>query len=74
MTDRIRNEPALVIGLVQATLALVIAFGLELSEEQVGAVLAVTAAVLALVVRSQVTPNRTTVRLRQQLHAANRED
>ena len=72
--DRIRNEPALVIGLVQAALALVIAFGLELSEEQVGAVLAISAAVLALVTRSQVTPNRTTVRLRQQLRAANRED
>lgn len=56
MLARIRNEPALVIGAVQAILALVIAFGFDLSNEQVGAILAVTAALLALVTRSRVTP------------------
>jgi hypothetical protein len=56
MIDRIRNEPALVAGLVQAVLGLLLAFGLELSIEQVGAIMAVTAAVLAFVVRSVVTP------------------
>jgi hypothetical protein len=54
--DRIKAEPALVAGLVQAVLTLVVAFGLDLSTEQVAAILTVTAAVLALVVRSQVTP------------------
>lgn len=50
------REPALVIGAVQAVLALVVAFGLKLSVEQTGAILAATAAVLAVVTRSQVTP------------------
>jgi hypothetical protein len=54
--DRIKAEPALVAGLVQAVLTLVVAFGLDLSTEQVAAILTVTGAVLALVVRSQVTP------------------
>ena len=56
MLARIRTEPALIAGLVQAILALAIAFGLDLTPVQVGAILAVTAAVLAVVVRSQVTP------------------
>lgn len=56
MIDRIKREPALVSGLVAAALALAIAFGLDLTEKQVGAIMAVVAAVLALVVRSQVTP------------------
>lgn len=58
MNERIRREPALVVGLVQAILALVVAFGLDLSGEQTAAILAVTAAVLAFVVRSQVTPTQ----------------
>ena len=50
------REPALVLGAVQAVLALVVAFGLKLSVEQTGAILAATAAILAVVTRSQVTP------------------
>ena len=53
---RLSTEPAVIAGIVQAVLALVVAFGLELTQEQVGSILAVTAAVLALFVRSQVTP------------------
>lgn len=56
MIDRIRNEPALVAGFVQAALALAIAFGLPLSDVQVAAILALTAAALAFVVRSKVAP------------------
>ena len=56
MIDKIRNEPAVVTGLVQAVLALVVAFGFDLTGEQTAAIVAVTAAVLAFVVRSQVTP------------------
>lgn len=61
MLDKIKAEPAMVAGLVQAVLALAIAFGLPLSDVQVGAILAATAAVLAFVVRSRVTPVRTYV-------------
>lgn len=50
------REPALVMGVIQTVLALVLAFGVDLSTEQVGAILAVSAAVLSLVVRAKVTP------------------
>lgn len=56
MLTRIKAEPALVAGFVQAVLALVVAFGLDLSPEQIGAILAVTAAGLALFTRSRVSP------------------
>jgi hypothetical protein len=51
-----KREPALVIGVLQAVVALAVAFGFGLSAEQTGAILAVSAALLALVTRSQVTP------------------
>jgi hypothetical protein len=50
------REPALIAGLVQALLALAIAFGLQLSPEQMAALVAATSAVLAVVVRRTVTP------------------
>lgn len=50
------REPAMVIALVQAALVLGVSFGLHLTPEQSGAILAVTAAVLGLVTRSQVSP------------------
>jgi hypothetical protein len=50
------REPAMVLALVQAMLALVVAFGLNLAPDQIGASLAVTAVVLGLVTRSQVSP------------------
>lgn len=56
MLDRIKSEPAVIAGLVQATLGLLLAFGVDLSQEQVGAIMAVTAAGLAFVVRANVTP------------------
>lgn len=48
------REPALILAAVQAVLALALAFGFDLTEEQVGAVLAVTAALLGLVTRQSV--------------------
>ena len=56
--ERIKNEPALAIGLVSSVIALALAFGFTLSDEQVGGIMAVVVAVLALVTRSQVTPTR----------------
>ena len=50
------REPALILAAVQAILALVAAFGLDLSAEQTGAILAVSAALLGILTRSQVTP------------------
>jgi len=54
--ERLRTEPALVAGVVQALLALLLAFGVPLSDEQVGAIIAVSAAILAIVVRQRVSP------------------
>jgi hypothetical protein len=46
----------MVLALVQAVIALVVAFGLNLAPNQIGAILAVTAVVLGLITRSQVSP------------------
>jgi hypothetical protein len=50
------REPALVLAAVQAIISLVIAFGLNLSGVEVGAIMAVSAAVAGLIVRSKVSP------------------
>lgn len=52
----VRKEPVMFQGVLQASIALLAAFGMSMSVEQVGAVLAFTAAVLTFVTRSQVTP------------------
>lgn len=57
----LKLEPAVIAGLVSAVLALFIAFGVDLSQEQVGTIMAVVSAVLALVVRQAVTPNEKVV-------------
>ena len=56
MLDKIRSEPVLVTALIQAVLTLVVSFGLQLSADQIGAILACSGAVLAIVARSQVSP------------------
>jgi LysM repeat protein len=50
------REPAMVLALVQAVIALVVAFGLNLAPDQIGAILAVTAVILGLITRSRVSP------------------
>ncbi len=52
----LNSEPAVIIGAVNALIALAVGFGLELSTEQVGLIMAAVAALLTLVVRSKVTP------------------
>lgn len=61
MLDRMRREPALIGGLVQAVLAVAVAFGLDLTTEQQAAILGLSAAALgvAVGVRSRVTPTVT---------------
>jgi len=54
--NAIKAEPALVSGLIAALLALGISFGLPVTAEQTGFFMAVVSAILAVVVRSQVTP------------------
>lgn len=50
------REPALILGAIQAIIALGVGFGLHWSAEQVTLVTAASAAILALITRSQVSP------------------
>jgi hypothetical protein len=50
------REPTMVLALFQASIALVVAFGLNLAPDQIGAILAVTAVILGLIARSRVSP------------------
>ena len=54
------REPAMVPARVQAVIALVVAFGLNLAPDQLGAILAVTAVILGFITRSRVSPATTT--------------
>lgn len=56
--ETIRREPALVAGIVQAVVVCLVAFGLPLTDVQQGAILALSAAILAVFVRQRVTPTR----------------
>lgn len=48
------REPALILAAVQALLALLVGFGLDLSAEQVSLITAAVAAVVGLLIRRQV--------------------
>ncbi len=50
------REPAAILGLIQAGLALAIGFGLQLSGEQTALVMAFSAAFVAIITRQSVTP------------------
>jgi hypothetical protein len=50
------REPAVILGAIQAVLALGLSFGLQLTSGQMGAIMAAAAAVIALLVRRQVSP------------------
>jgi hypothetical protein len=49
-----KREPALLIGALNALLAVGVGFGLDVTPEQVGLINAAVAAVLAVVIRSNV--------------------
>lgn len=50
------REPAMILGLLQSGLALYVGFGGHLTGEQIGLLMACSAALLGLITRSQVTP------------------
>lgn len=56
MSDLWGREPALILGLVNAGLALAVGFGLHVSPQQCAAINAFVAAILAVITRTQVTP------------------
>lgn len=48
----------MVLALVQCAIVLAVSFGLRLTPEQTGAILAFTAVVLGLLTRTQVSPTK----------------
>jgi hypothetical protein len=56
MWELIKREPVAFQGLIQAVTALGTSFGLGLNGTQVGAILAVTAALLSFLTRQRVSP------------------
>lgn len=50
------KEPAVLIGLAQALIAVAVAFGLDLNAEQIGVLYALMSAVSAVIVRQRVSP------------------
>ena len=56
MLEFIRGEPAIITGAAAALIALAVAFGLELTADQVGALMAVVSIVASVVTRQLVTP------------------
>lgn len=50
------REPVAILTVVQMVITLLVTFGLRLTPEQTGAIVAVTAAILGLIARSKVTP------------------
>ena len=52
----IKWEPVAIQGLIQAGLAMAIAFGTPLSTEQAGTIMAFTAAILAVLTRRKTNP------------------
>jgi hypothetical protein len=55
LMDVIRREPVLSQGIVQAVFACAAAFGLPMTQQQLGTVLALSAASMALLARSHTT-------------------
>lgn len=50
------REPAVILSLVSALIAVGVGFGLDVTPEQVGLIMAAVSAVIGFVTRSQVTP------------------
>jgi hypothetical protein len=52
------REPAVILGLVQAAITVGVLFGLDWTLEQQAAVIALAAAILGVLTRSQVSPKK----------------
>ena len=50
------SEPTMILAVVQSIIALVISFGVGLTTEQVGAIMAASSAIIGLITRSRVVP------------------
>ena len=57
MIQRLKEEPAAIMGVIQTALVVIVLFGFKLSPQQSAGILALSAAVLALITRKMVTPS-----------------
>lgn len=58
LIERVRREPVLATALLASVLTLLVSFGVEITDEQMGAIGAVATAALALVARTKVSPTK----------------
>lgn len=58
--QKLNDEPVVFLYLIQAIIALVVAFGLPLSIEQKTSIIGVTSTLLTIIARQQVTPTSKT--------------
>ena len=55
---KLQNEPVMIAAAIRAVIVAAIAFGLDMTPEQMGSLMLAVEAILAVVTRSQVTPNQ----------------
>ncbi len=67
MIKLIQSEPVLFQATIQAGMAVIMSFGVHLSVEQIGTIMAFTAAVLAFWTRQQVTAHANNPALKEEI-------
>lgn len=53
-----KREPAMILAVIQAGIAIAITFGINLTDEQIGTIMGFVSLVIGLITRSQVTPTK----------------
>jgi len=56
VSDKVKREPAIIMGVVNAAIALATGFGLGLDTDTISAITAITSIISSLIVRQKVTP------------------
>lgn len=56
MLEVVKNEPVLIVALVEALLTMALLFGAPLTKEQIAGIIVVVGLLLAIVARAMVTP------------------
>lgn len=73
MIQRLLNNPTLIVGFVEAVIALAVSFGLDLTVEQKGSIIAAIIALGALINRALVYGPKTVERVKAEARREGRE-